>query len=128
LKVENGIAYSSASPLMFMRSLGLEDQVVSGYQKQLPILERAEMIGLSWKDARFTLTLIQPDGSAFPVQGDNMNVMHLVGSNYDYYFLRSAAKGIWGIEVKPINSGANGVGFSLITGQVKGAALINHLP
>lgn len=126
LKVENGIAYPGASPLRFVRSLGLEDQAISGYQTGLSISERAEMIGLSWKDAGFTLTLIQPDGSTLPVQGDNRNVMHLVGTNYDYYFLRSAAKGNWGIEVKPINPGANGVGFSLITGLVKGAAPINQ--
>ena len=50
LKVKNGIAYSSASPLMFVMSLDLEDQVVSEDQKQLSISERAEMIGLSWKE------------------------------------------------------------------------------
>ena len=127
LKVENGIAYPGTSPLRFLRSLGLEDQAVSGYQGYqtgLSISERAEMIGLSWKDASFTLTLIQPDGSALPVQGDNRNVMHIVGLNYDYYFLRSASIGNWGVEVKPINPGANGVGFSLITGLVKGAVPI----
>jgi hypothetical protein len=129
LKVENGIAYPGTSPLRFVRSLGLENQAVSGYQGYqtgLSISERAEMIGLSWKDASFTLTLIQPDGSALPVQGNNQNVMHLVGLNYDYYFLRSAAIGNWGIEVKPINPGANGVGFSLITGLVKGAVPPNQ--
>ncbi|MCX6672810.1 MAG: hypothetical protein NTY37_03420, partial [Methanothrix sp.] len=106
--------------------LGLEDQAVSGYQTGLSISEWAEMIGLSWKDVGFTLTLIQPNGITLPVQGDNQNVMHLLGSNYDYYFLRSAAIGNWGIEVKPINAGANGVGFSLINGLVKGAAPINQ--
>jgi hypothetical protein len=126
LKVENGIAYPGASPLKFVRSLGLEDQAVSGYQTGPSISERAEMIGLSWKDDGFTLTLIQPNGSILPVQGDNRNVMHLVGSNYDYYFLRSAAIGNWGLEVKPINPGANGVGFSLITGLVKGAVPLNQ--
>jgi hypothetical protein len=126
LKVENGITYPGASPLKFVRSLGLEDQAVSGYQTGPSISERAEMIGLSWKDDGFTLTLIQPNGSILPVQGDNRNVMHIVGSNYDYYFLRSAAIGNWGIEVKPINPGANGVGFSLITGLVKGAVPLNQ--
>ncbi|MHB8119079.1 MAG: hypothetical protein ACYDHX_10190 [Methanothrix sp.] len=126
LKVENGIAYPGASPLRFVRSLGLEDQAVSGYQTGPSISERAEMIGLSWKDAGFTLTLIQPNGSTLPVQGDNRNILHLVGLNYDYYFLTNAAKGNWGIEVKPINPGANGAGFSLITGLVKGAAPINQ--
>ncbi|MFZ2470745.1 MAG: hypothetical protein WAW52_02260 [Methanothrix sp.] len=126
LKVENGIAYPGASTQKFVRSLGLEDQAVSGYQTGLLISERAEMIGLSWKDTSFALTLIQPNGSTLSVQGDNQNVVHLLGSNYDYYFLRNAAKGNWGIEVKPINPGANGVGFSLITGLVKGAAPINQ--
>ncbi len=126
LKVENGIAYPGASPLKFVRSLGLEDQAVSGYQTGPSISERAEMIGLSWKNDGFTLTLIQPNGSILPVQGDNRNVMHLVGSNYDYYFLRSEAIGNWGIDVKPINPGANGVGFSLITGLVKGAVPLNQ--
>jgi len=126
LKVENGIAYPGVSPLKFVRSLGLDDQAVSGYQTGPSISERAEMIGLSWKDDGFTLTLIQPNGSILPVQGDNRNVMHLVGSNYDYYFLRSAAIGNWGIDVKPINPGTNGVGFSLITGLVKGAVPLNQ--
>ena len=127
MKVENGIAYPGASPLKFVRSLGLEDQAISAYQPGPSISEKAEMIGLSWKDGVFTMNLVQPNGNVLPVQGDNRNVMHLVGPNYDYYFLRSAAQGNWGIEIKPINPGANGVGFSLITGQVKGAAPINKL-
>jgi len=127
LKVENGMAYPGPSPLKFIRSLGLEDQAISAYQTGPSISEKAEMIGLSWKDGVFTMTLIQPNGSVLPVQGDNRNVIHLVGPNYDYYFLRSAAQGNWGIEVKPIAPGANGVGFSLITGLVKGAAPINQL-
>jgi hypothetical protein len=126
LKVENGIAYSSASPLRFVRLLGLENQAISGYQSGLLISERAEMVGLSWKDARFNLTLIKPNGSLLPVQGDNQNVVHLVGSNYDYYFLRSAAIGNWSIDIRPINPGTNGAGFSLITGLVKGASPINQ--
>ncbi len=128
LKVENGIAYSSASPsaspLRFVRLLGLESQAISGYQSGLPISERAEMIGLSWKEARFNLNLIQPNGSILPVQGDNQKVVHLVGPNYDYYFLRNAAIGNWSIEIRPLNQGTDGVGFSLITGLVKGAAPI----
>jgi len=88
--------------------LGLGDQTISGYQTGLSISQWAEMIGLSWKDAGFTLTLIQPDGITLPAKADNQNVMHLVGSNYDYYFL------------------SNGVGFSLITGLVKGAVSINQ--
>ena len=121
LKVENGITYPSASPLRFARMLG-ENQAISVNQMGQSISEQAEMIGLSWKDARSNLTLIQPNGSALPAQGDNQNVVHLVGSNYDYYFLSSsAAKGNWSIEVKPIIPSSNGVGFSLITGLVKGA-------
>ncbi|MDD1748437.1 MAG: hypothetical protein LUO89_01040 [Methanothrix sp.] len=126
LKVENSIAYSSASPLRFVRVLGLENQAISVYQSQLPISERAEMIGLSWKDTSLILTLIQPNGSALPAQGDNQNVVHLAGTNYDYYFLRNAAKGNWGIEIRPVNPSSNGVGFSLITGLVKGAVPINQ--
>ena len=126
LKVENAVAYPGASPLKFMRSLGYEGQAISVYQTGQSISERSEMIGLSWKDASFTLTLIQPNGSALPVQGDNRNVIHLIGSNYDYYFLRNAAQGNWGIEIRPINPGANGAGFSLINGLVKGASIINQ--
>jgi hypothetical protein len=126
LKVENAVAYPGASPLKFVRSLGLEGQVISGYQTEPSISERSEMIGLSWKDASFTLTLIQPNGSTLPVQGDNRNVIHLIGPTYDYYFLRNAAQGNWEIEIKPINPGANGAGFSLISGLVKGAAIINQ--
>jgi hypothetical protein len=48
----------------------------------------------------------------------------LVGPNYDYYFLRNAAIGNWSIEIRPLNPGNDGVGFSLIIGLVKGAAPI----
>jgi hypothetical protein len=109
-----------------VRSLGYEGQAISGYQTEQSISQRSEMIGLSWKDASFTLTLIQPSGSTLPVQGDNRNVIHLIGPTYDYYFLRNAAQGNWGIEIMPINPGANGAGFSLISGLVKGAAIINQ--
>lgn len=126
LKVENGIAYSSGSPSRFVRTPALEEQAVSGLVTGLPISQKAYMVGLSWKDAGFTLTLIKPDGKTLPVQGDNQDVLHLVGSNYDYYFLRNAGQGNWGIEVKPVNAGASGVGYSLITGLVRGAAPINQ--
>jgi hypothetical protein len=126
LKVENAVAYPGASPLRFVRSLGLEGQAISAYSTEQSISERSEMVGLSWKDASFTLTLIQPNGSVLPVQGDNRNVIHLIGPNYDYYFLRNAAQGNWGIEIRPINPAANGAGFSLISGLVKGAAVINR--
>lgn len=79
------------------------------------------MIGLAWKDAFFNLTLVQPNGSALPAQSDSRDVVHLVGSNYNYYFLKSPARGNWTIEIRPINPGANGAGFSLLTGLVKGA-------
>lgn len=126
LKVENGIAYSSGSPLRFVRTPALEEQAVSGLVTGLPISEKAYMIGLSWKDAGFTLALIKPDGSTLPVQGDNQEVIHHVGSKYDYYFLKNAGQGNWGIEVRPVNAGASGAGYSLITGLVRGAAPINQ--
>jgi hypothetical protein len=53
-------------------------------------------------------------------------VIHLIGPYYDYYFLKNAAQGNWGIEIRPINPGANGAGFSLINGLVKGATIINQ--
>ena len=121
LKVENGIAYSSATPLRFMRDLG-QNQPVSAYQSNLLISDQAEMIGLSWQTSPFTVILVQPDGSVLPLTGDNQNVLHLMGSNYDYYFLRSPAKGNWNIEIRPTNPGTGGQGFSLITGPVRGAA------
>jgi hypothetical protein len=121
LNVENGIAYSSASPLRFVKELG-RNQAVSGYQSNLLISDQAEMIGLSWQTSTFTVVLIQPDGSVLPLKGDNQNVLHLMGSNYDYYFLRSPARGNWNVEIRPANPGTGGEGFSLITGLVRGAA------
>ncbi len=119
LKVENGIAYSSASPLRFVEQLG-QNQVTLEYQSSLKISDRAEMIGLSWQGNPFTLTVTQPDGSLLPQKGDDENVLHLKGLNYDYYFLRSAANGDWNIEIRPTNPGTSGEGFSLITGLVNG--------
>ena len=121
LKVENGIAYSSALPLRFVRLLG-KNQTVSGYQSDLLMSDQAEMIGLSWQTSPFTVVLIQPDGIALPLKGDDQNVLHLIGSNYDYYFLHKPAKGNWSVEIRSRNSGTGGQGFSLITGLVKGAA------
>ena len=121
LKVENGIAYSSASSLRFVRELG-RNQAVPGYQSNLLISDQAEMIGLSWQTNPFTVVLIQPDGSVLPLKGDNQNVLHLMGPNYDYYYLRSPAKGNWNVEIRPANPGTGGEGFSLITGLVRGAA------
>jgi hypothetical protein len=119
LRVENGMAYAGVSPLRFTRVLGV-NQPVSGSQSGPLISEQAEMIGLAWKDAFFNLTLIQPNGIALPAQSDSRDVMHLVGANYNYYFLKSPARGNWTIEIRPINPGANGAGFSLLTGLVKG--------
>jgi hypothetical protein len=121
LKVENGIAYSGTSPLRFVRDLG-RNQAVSGYQSNLLISDQAEMIGLSWQTNPFTVVLIQPNGSVLPLKGDNQNVLHPIGSNYDYYYLRSPAKGNWNVEIRPANPGTGGEGFSLITGLVRGAA------
>jgi hypothetical protein len=120
LRVENGMAYAGVSPLRFTRVLGT-NQPVSGSQSGPLISEQAEMIGLAWKDAFFNLTLVQPNGSALPAQSDSRDEVHLVGSNYNYYFLKSPARGNWTIEIRPINPGANGAGFSLLTGLVKGA-------
>ena len=121
LKVENGIAYSSGSPLRFVRELG-RNQPVLVDQSSLLISDQAEMIGLSWQTSAFTVVLIQPDGSVLPLKGDDQNVLHLIGSNYDYYFLHKPAKGNWNIEIRPTDPGALGQGFSLITGPVRGAA------
>ncbi|OPY52294.1 MAG: hypothetical protein A4E49_01901 [Methanosaeta sp. PtaU1.Bin112] len=126
LNVENAVAYPGASPLKYVRQLGLESQATSVGQAAQSISERSEMIGLSWKDASFSMTLIQPNGVALPLQGDNRNVIHLIGPNYDYYFLRNAAPGSWAIVIQPINPGASGTGFSLINGLVKGASVINR--
>ena len=60
LKVEDGIAYSSVTPLRFTRDLG-QNPPVSGYQSSLLISDQAEMIGLSWQTSPFTMVLIQPD-------------------------------------------------------------------
>ena len=121
LKVENGIAYSSAPPLRFVRLLG-QNQTASGNQSDLSMSDQAEMIGLSWQTSPFSVVLIQPDGSVLPVKGDGQKVLHLIGSNYDYYFLHEPAKGNWSVDIWPRNSGTGGEGFSLITGLVRGAA------
>ena len=84
------------------------------------------MVGLTWQSNPFSVTLIKPDGSILSPDGDRQNIKHVTGTNYDYYFLRNSAKGIWNIEIRPINSGTRGDGFSLITGLVAGAASVNE--
>lgn len=82
----------------------------------------AEMVGLAWQSNPFSVTLIKPDGSKLFPDSDRQNIKHVTGTNYDYYFLRNPAKGIWNIEIRPINPGSRGESFSLITGLVSGAA------
>jgi len=80
------------------------------------------MVGLSWQNSPLTMTLIRPDGRILSPESDSQNIKHFTGTNYDYYFLRDPAKGIWNIEIRPINAGARGESFSLITGLVSGDA------
>ena len=129
LQVNNGLAYPGTSPLRFARLLGYENQATSAIQigSVQSTAEQAEMIGLSWKDVSFSLTLIQPDGTALPAVGDGQNVVHVAGNNYDYYFLKNAGKGNWYIDIKPINPTSNGAAYSLISGQVKGTLPANQV-
>ena len=73
------------------------------------------MVGLAWQSNPFSVTLIKPDGSKLFPDSDRQNIKHVTGTNYDYYFLRNPAKGIWNIEIRPINPGSRGESFSLIT-------------
>jgi len=120
-KVENAVAYTTGLPLKFSRQLGY-DQVASVSQGIVQATERAEMVGLTWQSNPFSVTLIKPDGSILSPDSDRQNIKHVTGTNYDYYFLRNPAKGKWNIEIRPINTGTRGEGFSLITGLVAGAA------
>jgi len=80
-----------------------------------------EMIGLSWKEASFKMTLIQPNKIVLPAQVDGRNVVHLTGANYDYYFLRSPPAGNWTVQIMPVNAATGGTGYSLLSGLVQGA-------
>lgn len=115
LQVKNGVAFSSASPLRFTIPMG-------DIPSSQSISERAEMVGLSWADSGkpFTLTLIRPNGSILSEEKEDENVLHLTEGNYDYYFLRSPAKGSWTAMVTPTETPASGQGFSLISGPVRG--------
>ena len=120
LQVENGVAYSSGSGIRFSRQMGTSKVYQQSSGQNLS--DRAEMVGVSWpeKGIPFTLTLTQPNGTILSVQDDDMDAMHLTGSNYDYYFLRNPAKGYWTVVVTPAQSASNGIGFSLISGMVEG--------
>lgn len=120
-KVESAVAYAAGQPLRFSRPFGY-DQAASTAQGINQVAESAEMVGLSWQSSPFSVTLIEPDGSILSPDSDRQNIKHVTGTNYDYYFLRNPAKGIWNIEIRPINPDSRGEGFSLITGLVSGAA------
>ncbi|KUG16881.1 hypothetical protein ASZ90_013427 [hydrocarbon metagenome] len=120
-KVENGVTYVAGQPLIFSRQLGY-DQAALAAQGISQAAGSAEMVGLAWQSNPFSVTLIKPDGSKLFPDSDRQNIKHVTGTNYDYYFLRNPAKGIWNIEIRPINPGSRGESFSLITGLVSGAA------
>ena len=120
LQVYNGLAYPGAKPISFERELGSPSQVASVGRMALSAMNQWEMIGLAWKEAGFNMTLIQPNKIALPAQGDGQNVVHFNGSNYDYYFLRSPAAGIWTVQIMPVNAASSGTGYSLISGLVQG--------
>jgi len=109
-KVENGVAYAAGSPLSFSRELGNQQTQVAS----------AEMVGLSWQGDPINVRLIKPDGSVLLPEEDSQNVKHVRGSYYDYYFLKSPARGSWKVEISPSNPGYGGEGYSLITGLVGG--------
>jgi hypothetical protein len=119
--VENAVAYVAGQPLIFSRQLGY-DQAALAAQGISQAAGSAEMVGLAWQSNPFSVTLIKPDGSKLFPDSDRQNIKHVTGTNYDYYFLRNPAKGIWNIEIRPINPGSRGESFSLITGLVSGAA------
>jgi len=129
LQVNNGLAYPSTSPLRFARLLGYETETTPAVQIGMiqSAGEKADMIGLSWKDSSFSMTLVRPDGTALPAAGDGVNVVHVSGSTYDYYFLKNAAKGSWYVEIKPVNPSSTGAAYSLISGQVKGTLPENQV-
>jgi len=120
LQVENGIALSSESGIRFARQMG--SSKVYQLSDSQNITDRAEMVGLSWPvgGIPFTLTLIQPNGTTLSVQDGDKDALHITGTNYDYYFLRNPVKGYWTAVVKPEQSSASGIGFSLISGLVEG--------
>jgi hypothetical protein len=120
LQVYNGLAYPGATPISFTRDLGSPAQIASIGQVALSAMNQWEMIGLSWKDASFKLTLVQPNKIVLPAQGDGRNVVHLTGSNYDYYFLKSPPAGDWTVQIMPVNAAPSGTGYSLLSGLVQG--------
>lgn len=120
LRVDNAAAYSGSLPSLFIMEIR-SAQAGSALQNRT-ISEQAQMVGLSWNEAAFSMVLIQPNSTILSTQGDNVNVVHLMGWNYDYYFLRSPSPGNWTVQVTPINAATTGTGFSLITGLVKGAS------
>ena len=121
LQVYNGLAYPEATPISFTRDLGSPAQIASIGQVALSAMNQWEMIGLSWKDAAFKLTLVQPNKIVLPAQGDGRNVVHLTGSKYDYYFLKSPPAGDWTVQIMPVNAATSGTGYSLLSGLVQGA-------
>ncbi|OPY51063.1 MAG: Dictyostelium (slime mold) repeat protein [Methanosaeta sp. PtaU1.Bin060] len=120
-KVENGIAYTAGQTIKFSRAIGYY-QAASAVQGINQAAESAEMVGLSWQSNPFSVTLKKPDGSILSPDSDSQNIKHIIGTNYDYYFLRNPSRGMWNIEISPINPGTGGEGFSLITGLVGGTA------
>jgi len=122
LQVYNGLAYPAATPISFTRDLGSTAKAASIGQMALTAMNQWELIGLSWKDenAGFKMTLIQPNKTALPAQGDGQNVVHITGPIYDHYFLRSPAPGTWMVQIIPTGAAASGTEYSLISGLVLG--------
>jgi hypothetical protein len=119
--VENGIAHAAGSPQRFVRQItNIQTSILAAAGEK--ISKRAEMIGLDWQNYPLTLTLVKPDGSVLLATENSQDVMHLKGSNYDYYFLRSPSKGNWYVQVGTTSLAGSGERYSLITGLVKGAA------
>ena len=121
LQVYNGLAYPRATPISFIRVLGSPAEIASIGRTSLSAMNQWEMIGLSWKEASFKMTLIQPNKIVLPAQVDGRNVVHLTGANYDYYFLRSPPAGNWTVQIMPVNAATGGTGYSLLSGLVQGA-------
>ena len=126
VQVENGIAYTTRSPLIFVRKFG-DNLAISRDPSLSQGSERMEMVGVTWQNSPIRMALIKPDGSILSAKSDSQNIKHLTGPNYDYYFLRKPASSYWRIWISPAYPSASGEGFSLISGLVEGVVPANQI-
>jgi hypothetical protein len=79
---------------------------------------RDEIAGLNWEGSNLSLMLFDPKNNLTPTAGYGIDVRHMEGPTYDYYWLKNPMPGNWTFKIVSIDVEETGEKASLFSGPV----------